>query len=214
MQIKIKGHHFLLLCERAVFWEEKQTLLIGDLHLGKITHFRKEGIAVPAQAIGNNFQRLNHILQSTGAERIIFLGDLFHSEYNSEWELFREWRMSHKLIEMVLVTGNHDILPVSLLREAGLSVSEQDFEEDHFIFTHHPKEDIDAAKFVFAGHIHPVFTMYGMARQSIRLPCFVIDPHQAILPSFGVFTGGFSMEMIRERKIYMTTESRVFEVSA
>jgi hypothetical protein len=60
MQIENQRKPFyLLLTQRAIFWQETQTLLIGDLHLGKITHFRKEGIAVPPNAIDNNFKRLN-----------------------------------------------------------------------------------------------------------------------------------------------------------
>lgn len=212
MQIEIRENHFLLLAQRAIFWEEKQTLLIGDLHLGKVTHFRKEGIAIPNNAVANNFQRLDEIVRNTGATRIIFLGDLFHSEYNSEWELFRQWRDEHHYIEMIIVIGNHDILPVSLLLECDLQVHAEDFEEDGFTFTHHPKAEPDPSRFVFAGHIHPVFTSYGKGRQSLRLPCFVVDKNQAILPSFGVFTGGYQMGLVDDRKIYITTETRVFSV--
>src|SRR5215217_2688360 len=212
MQIEIRGEHFILLSQKAIFWEETQTLLIGDLHLGKITHFRKEGIAVPPNAIDNNFKRLNELVQNTGATRIIFLGDLFHNQYNAEWELFRDWRMQHHYIEMLIVIGNHDILPLSLFLEADIAVHLNDYEEGDFVFTHHPKVTPDAEKFVFAGHVHPVFTTYGKGRQSVRLPCFVVDNHQAILPSFGVFTGGFQMERLSNRKIYVTTETAVFSV--
>lgn len=212
MQIEIRENHFLLLTQRAIFWEEKQTLLIGDLHLGKITHFRKEGIAVPNYAAENNFVRLNELIQNTGASRIIFLGDLFHSKYNSEWETFRIWRAEHHYIDMIIVIGNHDVLPVNMFLEADLEVFENDFEEDNFIFTHHPKTDFDDTKFVFAGHVHPVFTAYGKGRQSVRLPCFVIDKHQAIVPSFGVFTGGFQMDLAENRKIYVTTETKIFSI--
>ncbi|QRR03286.1 ligase-associated DNA damage response endonuclease PdeM [Dyadobacter sandarakinus] len=212
MQIEIREHHFLLLTQKAVFWQETQTLLIGDLHLGKITHFRKAGIAVPNQAAANNFQRLNEIVRETGATRIIFLGDLFHSQYNSEWETFREWRNEHHYIEMIIVIGNHDILPVSLFLESDLQVYKDDYEEAEFVFTHHPKEEPVEGKFVFAGHVHPVFTSYGRGRQSVKLPCFVVDKYQAILPSFGVFTGGFQMDLAVNRKIYITTETKVFSV--
>ena len=212
MQIEIRENHFLLLTQRAIFWEETQTLLIGDLHLGKITHFRKAGIAVPYSAAENNFERLNELVKNTGATRIIFLGDLFHSQYNAEWETFRIWRTEHFYIEMIIVIGNHDILPVSMFLEADLEVYKNDFEEDNFIFTHHPKVEPDIEKFVFAGHVHPVFTSYGKGRQSVKLPCFVIDKNQAILPSFGVFTGGFQMDLIDDRKIYITTETKVFSV--
>lgn len=212
MEIEIRENHFTLLPQKAVFWHETQTLLIGDLHLGKITHFRKEGIAIPNVAADNNFERLNEIVQNTGATRIIFLGDLFHSKYNSEWETFRAWRAQHFYIEMIIVIGNHDVLPVTMFLEADLEVHINDFQEGEFIFTHHPKVDPADDHFVFAGHVHPVFTTYGRGRQSLRLPCFVIDKNQAILPSFGVFTGGFQMNLAENRKIYITTEVKVFSV--
>jgi len=212
MQIEIRNNHFDLLTQKAIFWQEKQTLLIGDLHLGKITHFRKEGIAVPQLAATDNFERLDELMLNTNPSRIIFLGDLFHNKYNSEWETFAEWRKKYHFVEMLIVIGNHDILPVSLFLESNIEVFKNDFEEKNFIFTHHPKVELDSSKFVFAGHIHPVFTTYGKGRQSFRLPCFVVDKCQAILPSFGVFTGGFGMDLVKGRKIYMLTEERVFAV--
>ena len=212
MQIEIRNNHFDLLTQKAIFWQEKQTLLIGDLHLGKITHFRKEGIAIPQIAAGNNFERLDQLMENTNCSRIIFLGDLFHNKYNSEWETFSEWRRKYHFVEMIIVIGNHDVLPISLFLENNIEVYKNDFEEDNFIFTHYPKEETDPDKFVFAGHVHPVFTTYGKGRQSFRLPCFVVDPNQAILPSFGVFTGGFQMEVASKRKIFITTETKIFQV--
>lgn len=212
MQIEIRNNHFDLLTQKAIFWQEKRTLLIGDLHLGKIAHFRKEGIAIPQLAAENNFERLDELADNTKASRIIFLGDLFHNTYNAEWEMFSAWRAKYHFIEMLIVIGNHDVLPVSLFLESNIDVYKNDFEEDHFIFTHHPKVEPDPSKFVFAGHVHPVFTSYGKGRQSFRLPCFVVDKCQAILPSFGVFTGGFGVDLIAGRKIYMLTEQRVFAV--
>src|SRR4051812_10470243 len=92
MVIEIRGHHFRLLSQKAIYWEEEKTLLISDLHLGKIMHFRKEGIAIPAIAQENNFKRLDEIILRNNISRIIFLGDLFHNSLNTEWETFRRWR--------------------------------------------------------------------------------------------------------------------------
>ena len=93
---------------------------------------------------------------------------------------------------MIIVIGNHDILPVSLFLESDMQVYQTDYEEEDFIFTHHPKVELDGSKFVFAGHVHPVFTTYGKGRQSMRLPCFVVDNHQAILTQFRRFYRRFS----------------------
>ena len=45
--IEINNHNFILHPSGAIFWLEKKTLFLADVHLGKVAHFRKNGIAVP-----------------------------------------------------------------------------------------------------------------------------------------------------------------------
>ena len=68
--VEIKNNKFHLLPEKAIWWKEKNTLLISDVHLGKISHFRKEGIAIPTGAINENFIRLDHLIEKFNCERI------------------------------------------------------------------------------------------------------------------------------------------------
>lgn len=211
MEIEIRGNMFLLLSQKAAFWKEAKTLLIGDLHLGKITHFRKEGIAAPSVASHNNLVRLEEMVQATKAERIIFLGDLFHNKYNQEWDRFAEWRKKYPGIEMLIVLGNHDILPRNLFLQSDM-VCHSFLNEEDFIFAHHPVDEAVKDKFIFCGHIHPVYCLRSSGRQSIKLPCFIHDPYQMILPSFGIFTGGYEMELIRNRKIYVIAGDKVIGV--
>ena len=84
VKIEIRGHEFHLLPQKAIFWKNKNTLLISDLHLGKITHFRKAGIAIPTEALLRNFNILEFLIREYKPQRIILLGDLFHSAFNSE----------------------------------------------------------------------------------------------------------------------------------
>lgn len=211
MKIHIKGNDFELLPEKAVYWSDTATLLIADLHLGKVTHFRKEGIAIPSVALENNFHRLDSIVARTKAERILLLGDLFHSRYNKEWERFSEWRNKHHAIEIQIVIGNHDILPQHLFHECNLAVRPE-LEEDGFMFTHHPVSDDHEGLYVFCGHVHPVYCLRSSGKQHIKLPCFTVDPAQMILPSFGVFTGGYEMEIVPGRKVYVIVGDNVMEV--
>lgn len=211
-EINIRGHHFLLLKEKAIFWPERSTLLISDVHLGKVMHFRKEGIAVPDLALLQNFARLENLLFLTGADRIIFLGDLFHHELNTEWDLFSGWRRQFCQVEMMIVKGNHDILPDELFSGLDMEVVAGTLIEEEFLFTHHPLEVPAGCHFAFAGHIHPVFRMEAKGRQSLRLPCFVIEEHQAILPGFGVFTGGHPVVQKVGRNIYVIGGDQVFWV--
>jgi len=213
MRIEILGNSFLLLHQKAIYWENEKILLIADLHLGKITHFRKEGIAVPANAVINNFERLTEMLVSHDVKQIIFLGDLFHNRYNEEWEWFAEWRMRCDTVEMAIVLGNHDILPLALFETCDITVFHGSFRIGNFLFTHHPQEKIEEGLFVFCGHIHPVHYLHARGRQQVKLPCFVRDEHQMILPSFGVFTGGYEMRGIAGRKIYLIAEKKILCLS-
>jgi len=212
MQIEILSQRFDLLAGKAVYWPAARTLLLADLHLGKITHFRKEGIALPVQAVDGNFSRLDTLLRAVSVKRIIFLGDFFHHMYNREWEKFVAWRSRRQHLELLLVKGNHDRLENSLFFSAGVEVHEHVYKEAGFCFCHHPGEPEADGAFRFAGHVHPVFRLTGKGRSSMRLPCFSWDPHELILPSFGEFTGGHAVPMRQYRRIFVVAATDVLEV--
>lgn len=213
MEIRIRNNHFVLLHQKAIYWEETNTLIVADLHIGKITHFRKHGIAIPDTAIINNFDRLDEIIETWLPARILFLGDLFHHKYNYEWEVFTHWRKQHSAIEMMIIIGNHDILPEQLFRQNNILVSTEDYREEGFVFTHHPRTKWDINEYVFAGHLHPVYRIEAKARQSVRLPCFLFDEHQMILPSFGIFTGGHEISYLPNKNIFVIADRKVFSLT-
>ena len=84
-KIIINGQHFILHPSGAIYWEEKKSLLLADAHLGKVAHFRKNGIAVPRKAERAFYQKITQLLSLFSVKRILFLGDLFHSFQNNEW---------------------------------------------------------------------------------------------------------------------------------
>ncbi len=165
-------------------------LLISDVHLGKVSHFRKFGAAVPQQAVQQNFNAMNTAIHSFKPTTIVFLGDLFHSSLNKEWELFEEWVRSIST-KIILVSGNHDIISPLKYEELEISVLAE-LQLDSFLLTHHPTEHEDL--FNFCGHIHPAIRLSGLGRQSIKLPCFYKTDRQLILPAFGEFTGSHTLE--------------------
>jgi DNA ligase-associated metallophosphoesterase len=212
MVIKILSDHFELLPQKAIFWKETSTLLISDLHLGKIMHFRKEGISIPVVAIENNFKRLDELLKLYNARRIIFLGDLFHNRVNTEWDIFRKWRMNYSSVEMINILGNHDILPKIFFDEIGITIYKNFFREEDFLFAHHPDKFFEKNTFTFCGHIHPVYFLRSKGRQAIKLSCFVIQESQGILPSFGVFTGGYEIKAEEYKRIFLIVENTIVKV--
>ncbi|RZJ50381.1 MAG: ligase-associated DNA damage response endonuclease PdeM, partial [Chryseobacterium sp.] len=160
----IQNEIFILHPSGALFWKEKNLLLISDVHLGKVSHFRKHGVAIPNNAIMENFKRLNTIVEVFAPEKLIFLGDLFHSSKNQEWNLFEEW-VSCCVSEITLVAGNHDIINKEHYTKIKVNVV-QSLEIDNFLLTHHPT--VKEGFFNFSGHIHPGVILRGLGGQSLK----------------------------------------------
>jgi len=203
--IKIKSHTFILHPSGALFWEERKALLISDVHLGKVSHFRKHGVAIPNSAVSKNFQRLTSVVDYFDPERILFLGDLFHSSKNSEWHLFVEWS-DCCVAEIILIAGNHDVIAKENYDGIDVKVFKE-LEIDGFLLTHHPTER--EGFFNFSGHIHPGVELRGFGGQSLRLPCFFQKENQMILPAFGEFTGKYIMVPEGDDRVYAVTKEEV-----
>ena len=185
LETTINGQLFTMHSSGAVFWNEKNTLLIADVHLGKVMHFRKNGFAIPNDALHKNFEKLVEVVDFFNPSTILFLGDLFHSTKNSEWDLFVEWSKKCTC-EIVLIAGNHDIIDTKNYEKSGIKVVDYSRIDD-FLLTHHPTEV--EGMFNFSGHIHPGIVLRGLGRGHLKLPCFYQRKNQMILPAFGAFTG-------------------------
>ncbi|HEY3403167.1 MAG TPA: ligase-associated DNA damage response endonuclease PdeM, partial [Ohtaekwangia sp.] len=205
METEIRGHTFKLLPQRAIHWKSQSIVLLADLHLGKINHFRRSGIPVPTKANEHNLEILISLLQHTKPNRVICVGDLFHSHYNPEWEVFGEVVKHFQSISFELVMGNHDILSELQYQRKGIQVHDQ-LLIDNFIFTHHPMEDVPDSMYNLAGHIHPGVHLVGKGRQAMTLPCFYFGERQGILPAFGMFTGLARIRPKKEDKVFAIVE--------
>lgn len=208
VDLQIQNQKFILHPLGGVFWVDKSQLLISDVHLGKVAHFRKFGAAVPRKALHNNYLLLDDIVKHFNPFQICFLGDLFHSSLNKEWELFKNW-VAKTPSEIILVSGNHDIISPHKFEQIGIPIFTELIIED-FLLTHHPEEREDF--FNFCGHIHPAVRLQGFGRQKLRLPCFFKSKSQMILPAFGEFTGTHVLQPKKEDEIFVVVENEVVKV--
>lgn len=204
----IRGQHFDMHFSGVLFWKEPGLLFVSDLHLGKISHFRKYGAAIPTAAIPQNFDHLDECISHFSPSSICFLGDLFHSYLNAEWQLFETW-VQKICCKMVLVTGNHDIISPHKYEALGIQVAPE-VAMDGFLFTHQPEER--EGYFTVSGHIHPAVRIRGTGRQSLRLPCFFMSPRQLILPAFGSFTGMHTMEKTAGDEVFAIADRQVIKI--
>ncbi len=209
ISIKIKNQEFILHPSGALFWKEQSILLVADVHLGKVAHFRKHGAAIPAHVAFENLEKLTAVTNHFQPKIVCFLGDLFHSKLNTEWEDFAKW-VAYTSANVVLISGNHDIIPKYLFEDLGVQVYDK-LKMQKFLLTHHPTEK--DGFFNFCGHIHPGVKLQGQGRQFLRLPCFFKSEKQLILPAFGNFTGKFTLKPSEKDTIYVIAEDQVICVS-
>ena len=207
-EIVIFNNHFYLHKTGAIFWKEKNTLLLADIHLGKVGHFRKSGIPVPRKVEGVFYDKISKLKNSLNFSQIIFLGDLFHSSLNNEWFLFENW-VKKSVLKIILIKGNHDIIPKLKFQQVGIKTY-NDLKIEKFLFTHHPKKIND--HFVFSGHIHPGVRLAGKGKQIMKFPCFIYNKDQIILPSFGGFTGMHLPKIKNDDQVFVITNKEVIEV--
>jgi DNA ligase-associated metallophosphoesterase len=181
------GNNWILDASGACYLPDYKLLIISDFHIGKVQHFRKHGIAVPVAAARANISKLEWVIARYQPEKLVFLGDLFHSDVNSEIHLLQQLRAVYPKLDMRLVPGNHDLhsLPV----QAGLfTLTPLQYEFGGMVLQHLPPEAEVNVPTVH-GHWHPAFSLYGKGRQKMRLACFAFSRNTAVLPAFGLFTG-------------------------
>lgn len=208
LEITLKGEQLTLLPERALLWPAQKTLIVADLHWGKSGHFRKHGIAIPANTQQQDEIRLAKIIREHGVERLVVAGDMFHSKQNKEVDIFSHWRNNHRSLHIDLITGNHDILPKEKYGAWDMSQHEE-LHLGPFVVMHDIPEDCDT--FCIHGHVHPAVKLHGKGNQTIKLCCFAEDEHRFILPAFGQFTGTHSLHIPDYEHIYVIVEDKVMQ---
>jgi uncharacterized protein len=201
VEINLANEAVQLLPQKAIWLTHRKVLLLADLHFGKVNHFRKAGIAVPVKANERNAETLIDLINQCRPERVIFLGDLFHSHYNEEWEVVGQICNHFKNVLFELVIGNHDILSESQYLRHGFKLHQQ-LQMGSLLLSHEEIEEIPEGLYNLSGHIHPGVRLHGKGRQSIMLPCFYFGKRNGLLPAFGSFTGLAKIKPKEGEKVY------------
>jgi DNA ligase-associated metallophosphoesterase len=208
MTVDISGVAFTLLFQKALYKADEELLVIADVHLGKASHFRKNGISLPSLAQQGDYNNLRSLFDLVKPKKVYFLGDLFHSSLNDDWHNFCDLVAAYKHIQFTLVRGNHDLIKDHKFHDICVAVVDT-IEDDLFIYSHEPLDSIAAGKVNVVGHIHPGVVLSGMGRQSVKLPCFYMQEQLMILPAFGGLTGLYSVDQSKARHVFLVLSDSV-----
>ena len=206
-----RGLNLTLLPEKAVWIDSMGVLLIADLHFGKASHFRKSGIPIPEKVHDQDYIQLNNLISIYSPKQVYFLGDLFHSSWNEEWETLLNFLRLFPTSSFHLVVGNHDILPSEKYLDPRLKIHPNPIILGSLLLSHEPTQPPEGL-LTICGHIHPGILLQGRAKQRVRIPCFHYSRNVLILPSFGNFTG---LSLIKGEKndfIWGITEDRLIPI--
>ncbi len=199
VSVLIHGETLVFHPQRALLWPRRRTVIVADTHFGKSSHFARHGIAVPAGSDEADRQRITQLVKSADSLRLIILGDFVHAPLplgSLECDRLQRWvEQLAGFLEIHVVSGNHD---VGTSRTSLPSIQWWDTEliDFPFRFIHDAQRarTLDAdALFTLSGHIHPVKQLKKLGKSALRVPVFWQKASGLILPSFGLFTGGFAV---------------------
>ncbi|NNC93963.1 MAG: ligase-associated DNA damage response endonuclease PdeM [Chitinophagales bacterium] len=208
---ELLGETFTLSPHKAMHWDRKKTLILGDLHLGKTNYFRKMGIQVPQDTKEKNWAKLRSLLIQFRPERVLFLGDLFHSRRTSDFERLGKEIEKNPNVSFELIKGNHDILKKEWYTDLNIKLHDPVLKEAPFLFTHEEIED--SQLYPISAHVHPAVKFRGSGRQSVSLACFYFGEKGAIIPAFGSFTGYHTIRPVKTESVYVVLPDKVMKVN-
>lgn len=179
----------------AVYWPDRDMLIVADLHFEKGSAFAARGVVLPPYDTAATLQRLAAVFEIYRPKHFVSLGDAFHDD---DWPTRMAADDRDKLARLtgaaqtLWVTGNHDPTPPAGL--PGKAVEAFHLKGDGaLVMRHEPltrSNGFEAGE--LAGHLHPCAKLRQRGR-NLRRRCFVHDGARAILPAFGALTGSLNV---------------------
>jgi DNA ligase-associated metallophosphoesterase len=184
------GETFLATSDGALFWPERQTLLVADLHLEKASWFARIGQFLPPYDSQATLSALAALVERTGAKRLYCLGDSFHDRFGCERLPIAARAMLTDLttaLDWTWILGNHD---PGFADHCGGRLAEEE-EVAGIILRHEAVRGEIRPE--MSGHFHPKLRLNVKGRHVSRR-CFVVSPSKIIFPAFGALTGGLDAQ--------------------
>ena len=170
---------------------DKKSLVITDLHLGFENNLALNNVFLGKNKTVNKItDEIEHIINKTKPDSLILLGDVksgIKSITKTEWEtvpIFFE--NITKLIDTVIVPGNHDANIEKLMPNSITLASSKGIIVDDILLTHGhtmPTENFSQVNTIVMGHVHPVFFQQESLINGERVWVSIKCQKQKIFPS-------------------------------
>ncbi|MDJ0920825.1 MAG: ligase-associated DNA damage response endonuclease PdeM [Henriciella sp.] len=185
--LHVRGALLKPLAEGALWWAERQLLVVSDLHLEKGSSFAARGQMLPPYDTSATLSIVEALIGELAPQTVISLGDSFHdskAERRMSGSCAARVRALTAATDWVWVEGNHDPDPPAHLGGRAAKV----LRIGDLVFRHEPTGEAGE----IAGHLHPCARIAGRHR-GLRRRCFVTDGSCLVMPALGAFTGGLNV---------------------
>lgn len=188
LSISFHGETLTLLGDGTIYMPSHDLMIVSDLHLEKGAALSR-GAPLPAFDTIDTLTRLMRRIDSLSPEKILCLGDSFHTVERAFLLPPDALAMLHIIgqkSQMIWVTGNHDShLPDRL---PGTACDEMAIAGIRLCHEAAPSDSEPS----ISGHFHPKARVKLRAGQ-LSARCFVHSDTHLIMPAFGSYTGGLNI---------------------
>ncbi len=190
IEAEFTGEPLVLDACGALYFPERDMLVVSDLHLEKGSFFAARGNPIPCYDTRDTLLRLAAAIRCYRPRTLICLGDSFHDvkagERMKAADAVMLGRLMASVADWVWIAGNHD--PETPAAFGGKV--ERRAAVGAITLCHRPE---DGAAPVVAGHYHPKRVVRPSGRH-IAARCFVLGAELLLMPAFGAYAGGLNTE--------------------
>ena len=193
----------------------KDTLVIGDLHIGYDERFGRSVGQVQLENIIEKLEGVFDHIENLGVrvKRIILLGDVKHVfgeiteiEWREVLGFFDFLKVRSRGAEIMIVKGNHDAILEPIVKKRGIELKEYfiiEIDGKKYCFLHGDKmfEQCLDADYLLIGHWHPSITLTDNYKRE-RFKCFLKGKWKKknviVFPSFSDIKYGSDLNNVRD----------------
>ncbi len=187
---------------RIAFIKSLNSIVASDFHLGYEGAMTKSGVFVPKVNLSKIIESLSAAISTTGANRLIIVGDLKHDFSDIETDEFNELHdlmafLKQKKVAPVLIKGNHDNFVERYSEPFKLLVCGKEADIGNYLFFHGdelPEIPSNRPTMLVMGQEHPAISITNRVGKREKLRCFLYGEYKKlpllVLPAMGYFSTG------------------------
>lgn len=179
----------------TLFWPAYDLLVFSDLHFEKGSFLSQFANPLPRLDTQKTLKNMQNVLTLYQPNWVICLGDSFHDgNAISRMDLCNVEELN-SMVNSVLnwqwILGNHDPeIPKQIAGQSSVNLT-----VNNLLLVHEPEEKIKERQVEaqIIGHFHPKMRVKKMGH-TMSGKCFVVGNEVLLMPAFGQYTGGLSID--------------------